>query len=118
VNPAQKFISIMTLASETSTATWAVLMVVVSALIAAVFMMLRGASKNLSQANANAEKHADDAQAARHNELKTLIGGVNKAVDGVAVRMDKVEGRVGDLEVGHGKLKTQLESMRMGGDRE
>ncbi|WP_115009509.1 hypothetical protein [Synechococcus sp. N5] len=112
-----KIITAATLASETSTATWAVLMVVVSVLIAMTLAFFRSKNAELSEARKTASKNADEATSARHNEIKTLIGGVKESVDGVAHRMDKVEDRVGHLEQGHERLEIQIKSIKEGGER-
>lgn len=116
MNLGQKLIMAVTLASETSTATWAVLMLVVSALIALALAAFRSKNSELSEARKVASKNADDATSARHNEIKTLIGGVKESVDGVAHRMDKVEVRVGHLEQGHERLESQIKHIRNGGE--
>lgn len=105
---AEKFILAMTLASETSTATWAVLMVVVGILISAVFAGWRIYATKISKAEDSlkeAEVKVDDS---RHNELKTMIGGVSESVRSMSTRFDGVERRVGTLERGHAVMKARL----------
>ncbi len=116
MNSGSRLITVLTLASETSTATWAVLMVVVSVLIAMTLAFFRSKNAELSEARKIASKNADEATSARHNEIKTLIGGVKEGVDGVAHRMDKVEDRVGHLEQGHERLESQIMIIRKGGE--
>ena len=95
--------------SETSTATWTVLMVVVGALVTGMFYLFR----NLTGKVAKAEEKADAAEIkiadTRHNEMKTLVAQVGEDVKSVGHRMDKVEVRIGDLEIGHAEIKKQLE---------
>lgn len=100
--------------SETSTATWAVLTLVVTFLIAGVLAVYRVMSVKLSDANKRVEKTEDNAQSARHNEIKTMIRGVNKSVDSVGVRVKEVEDRVGHLEIGHAEIKAQIDQLGAG----
>lgn len=103
--------------SETSTATWAVLMVVVSALVAislAVYrMMIAKVAKAEDDAKSSESKLADS----RHSELKTMVAGVDRGVHDISSDMKKIEGRVSRLEVGHGVLAERLDKVAGGASK-
>jgi uncharacterized protein HemX len=100
--------------SETSTATWAVLMVIVGALISGLIVVIRAMHTKVQTAqgetNASESKLAD----ARHDEMKTLVGRVGDDVKAFDHRMDKVEDRVSKVEIGHAELHEQVKGMKGG----
>lgn len=108
MNLGQKLIMGLTLASETSTATWAVLMVVVAVLTGAMFAGWRIYSSNLEAANKRADQHEADAVAARHSEVITKLDGVRQEVHGYGVRLQKAEHDIGELKQGQAEIKVQL----------
>lgn len=96
---------------ETSTPTWAVLMLVLGFLISAVLLILRIMNGKVE----TAENRLADG---RHNEVKTLIGSVGSDVQGVAHRMDKVERDVTGLKIGHAELRQQVDAASKGAGNE
>lgn len=116
MNSAQKLITIMTLASETSTATWAVLMVVVGFISAGIIAAWRMYSAKVGKVEDQLKVAEDKVSDTRHSELKTLISSVKDSVHEVGGRVDHLDKRVGHLEKGHAEIKAQL-SAKNGGER-
>lgn len=102
--------------SETSSATWAVLMTLVGFIAAGVIAAWRMYAMKLDSEKKRADANEEKASDARHAQIITKIDGVKESVDGVASRMDKVEARVGHLELGHERLENQLQNIQRGGE--
>lgn len=113
----------MLASAETSTATWAVLMVLVGGTISGLIVLYRSLSGKVQHAEdkvQHAEDKADDSESkladARHAEMKTLVGQVGDDVKVVGGRMDKIEGRVAKVEIGHAELHQQIKAIKGGGE--
>lgn len=127
---------ILTLAStETSTATWAVLMVVVSAMIGLAIASYRQGSSKLSASQKEAEDAKKEANLARHAQVIDKIDAVHNSVGSVDRHVEKIESalkehqistekhfaimdrRVGKLEVDRAKIMATI-GMANGEDTE
>lgn len=95
-------------ATETSTATWVVLMVVVGFLNAGVLAAWRIYAGKVGKAEDDLRKAEDKVSDTRHNELKTMIGGIDSSVRSMTTRVDGVEKRVGTLERGHAVMQARM----------
>lgn len=101
--------------SETSTATWAVLMVVVSALIACVLAFYRMMNNKIANAENEAKSSESKLDDARHSEIKTMVASVDRGVHEISSDMKKIEGRVSKLEIGHSLLNERMGKVQSGG---
>ena len=112
-------LAILTLAaSETSTATWVVLMAVVGFISTGVIAAWRMYVNKVSKAEDELKKAEARVDDSRHSELKTMIGGVNESVRSMSTRFDGMERRVGSLEQGHAVIKAHLGLNADGSDPE
>lgn len=104
--------------TETSTATWAVLMVVIGFIMAGVwfalrilFMRVAESKRETDKAIRDADEAKSETQTARHNEIKTMIGSVEHGVHAVGSRVEDHEKRLGHLEKGHARIQQELKGL-------
>lgn len=98
--------------AETSTATWVVLMVVVGALVSGVFAVYRVMANKLTKSEDRVDASESKVADARHAELKSMVKHVGDDVNRVGGRMDKMEGRVTQVEIGLAKHHQEIQAIK------
>lgn len=104
--------------TETSTATWAVLMVVLTALVATGLAVYRVMTMKIAKAESDAHVSESKLADSRHNEMKTLVESVGSDVLAVGSRTDKIERDVTDLKIGHAELHQRVDGLNRKAENE